>query len=71
MIQRPQSRPSLRHVALFVQNFSECIHFYAEILGMAIEWQPDDDNVYLTFGSDNLALHRSTSICRRSSTSKA
>lgn len=25
---------------------------------MTIEWQPDEDNIYLTSGSDNLALHR-------------
>lgn len=60
-MQKPQSKPSLRHVALLVQNFSECARFYTEILGMTIEWQPDDDNLYLTFGSDNLALHRAKS----------
>lgn len=49
---------SLRHVALFVRNFPACVHFYTEILGMIIEWQPDEDNVYLTSGKDNLALHR-------------
>lgn len=58
MMQKPESKPSLRHVALFVKKFSECVHFYTEILGMAIEWQPDEDNIYLTFGADNLALHR-------------
>ena len=25
---------------------------------MRIEWQPDEDNIYLTNGNDNLALHR-------------
>ena len=25
---------------------------------MALEWQPDADNYYLTSGNDNLALHR-------------
>lgn len=25
---------------------------------MAVEWRPDADNVYLTTGYDNLALHR-------------
>jgi len=28
---------------------------------MKIEWQPDEDNYYLTSGNDNLALHRATS----------
>jgi catechol 2,3-dioxygenase-like lactoylglutathione lyase family enzyme len=27
---------------------------------MKIEWQPDADNIYLTSGHDNLALHRAT-----------
>lgn len=58
MTSKPQSALSLRHVALCIKNFSECVHFYTEILGMEIEWHPDDDNIYLTFGSDNLALHR-------------
>ena len=25
---------------------------------MKIEWQPDPDNIYLSSGNDNLALHR-------------
>jgi catechol-2,3-dioxygenase len=58
MIQRPQSSLSLRHVALFAQKFSETVHFYQNILGMTLEWEPDEDNVYLTSGSDNLAIHR-------------
>lgn len=48
----------LRHVALFVQDLDACLHFYTELLGMKIEWQPDPDNIYLTSGNDNLALHR-------------
>lgn len=32
--------------------------FYVELLGFVVEWEPDADNVYLTSGSDNLALHR-------------
>jgi catechol 2,3-dioxygenase-like lactoylglutathione lyase family enzyme len=34
--------------------------FYVDLLGFAVEWQPDDDNIYLSSGIDNLALHRST-----------
>ena len=33
--------------------------FYTDVLGFAVEWEPDGDNVYLTSGADNLALHRS------------
>jgi catechol 2,3-dioxygenase-like lactoylglutathione lyase family enzyme len=57
---RPKPTSGLRHVALFVTNLEACIHFYTELLGMKIEWQPDPDNVYLTSGNDNLALHRAT-----------
>lgn len=32
--------------------------FYVELLGFEVEWEPDADNVYLTSGADNLALHR-------------
>ncbi len=32
--------------------------FYVDVLGFAVEWEPDGDNVYLTSGADNLALHR-------------
>ncbi len=51
----------LRHVALFVEKLEECRDFYVEFLGMAVEWQPDPDNIYLTSGNDNLALHRAKS----------
>lgn len=57
-ITRPKPTAGLRHVALFAQNFEVCVDFYTRILGMDIEWQPDPDNVYLTSGCDNLALHR-------------
>ena len=32
--------------------------FYTDLLGFTVEWEPDRDNVYLTSGADNLALHR-------------
>jgi catechol 2,3-dioxygenase-like lactoylglutathione lyase family enzyme len=54
----PGGMLGLRHVALFVQEMEDCLHFYTAIVGMRIEWQPDADNYYLTSGSDNLALHR-------------
>lgn len=59
MTARPQ-RPlaGLRHVALFVGDLEACEHFYVDLLGMAVEWRPDADNVYLCGGCDNLALHR-------------
>jgi len=48
----------MHHVALFVADLAATEHFYVELLGMAVEWRPDPDNVYLTSGNDNLALHR-------------
>ena len=47
----------LRHVALRVRDIHRSVSFYRDILNMKIEWQPDPKNVYLTSGSDNLALH--------------
>lgn len=48
----------LRHVALWVTHFEQMLYFYTTHLEMSLEWQPDPDNVYLTSGNDNLALHR-------------
>jgi len=57
-MRRPESTPELRHVALQVRDLEACERFYTELLGMQVEWRPDPDNVYLTGGTDNLALHR-------------
>lgn len=57
-MQKPKLTAGLHHVAFYVKKFAECAHFYTELLGMRIVWQPDDDNLYLTSGNDNLALHR-------------
>jgi catechol 2,3-dioxygenase-like lactoylglutathione lyase family enzyme len=50
----------LRHLALRVPTarFDATVAFYRDAVGMAVQWQPDADNVYLSSGSDNLALHR-------------
>jgi catechol 2,3-dioxygenase-like lactoylglutathione lyase family enzyme len=50
----------LRHLALKVHDLDAMKRFYVELLGFEIEWEPDPDNVYLSSGIDNLALHRST-----------
>ena len=57
---RPEPILGLRHVALQVRDLPACERFYVELLGMRVEWRPDADNVYLTGGADNLALHRAT-----------
>lgn len=48
----------MRHLALNVTRLEDCVDFYTRLLGMKIEWQPDEANYYLTSGNDNLALHR-------------
>lgn len=57
---RPPATGGLRHVAFHIANFEACENFYVELLGMAVEWRPDVDSVYLCSGNDNLALHRVT-----------
>ncbi len=47
----------LHHVALHVSNMAQARNFYVDLLGYQVEWAPDDDNLYLTCGNDNLALH--------------
>jgi len=51
----------LRHLALNVTHLDEMKRFYVDLLGFAVEWEPDPDNVYLSSGTDNLALHRAAS----------
>ena len=55
-MKRPLSK-GIRHLALKVNNLEEMQKFYVDILGFEIEWQPDPQNLYITSGSDNLALH--------------
>lgn len=48
----------LWHVALNVTDLEAALAFYRDEVGLTVEWRPDPDNVYLTSGRDNLALHR-------------
>ena len=52
----------LRHVALNVQDLETMRRFYVDVLGFEVEWEPDPDNVYLSSGRDNLALHRTAAL---------
>tara|TARA_B100001057_G_scaffold65016_1_gene58766 strand:- start:1281 stop:1670 length:390 start_codon:yes stop_codon:yes gene_type:complete len=65
-----KSSLGLRHLALKVKNFNECLFFYTEVLGMSVDWKPDDENVYLTNGKDNLALHYDSSVSSNSGDSR-
>lgn len=56
--EEPESTLGMHHVALLSSHFEESRRFYVELMGMEIEWEPDSDNVYLSSGNDNLALHR-------------
>lgn len=58
MTQAPKPHAGLRHVALYSSNLEAATRFYTELLGLKIVWQPDADNIYLSSGNDNLALHR-------------
>ena len=55
---KPNPTTGMRHIALSVQNYAATEKFYVELLGMKVEWRPDENAVYLTSGNDNLALHR-------------
>jgi catechol 2,3-dioxygenase-like lactoylglutathione lyase family enzyme len=57
---KPEATRGMRHVALMVKDLEVCERFYVELMGMRVEWRPDDNDVYLTSGNDNLALHRAT-----------
>jgi len=64
---RPGITAGMCHLALNVNSLDDCVDFYTRLLGMSIEWQPDEDNYYLTSGSDNLALHRAKNNVDRNS----
>src|SRR5260221_9604294 len=66
-MQRPQ-HAGLRHLALNVRDLPAMKRFYVDLLGFAVEWEPDPDNIYLSSGIDNLALHRSTALTADRST---
>jgi len=54
---RPAAR-GIRHLALRVKDLQKMRQFYVEILGYEVEWEPDARNLYLSSGTDNLALHQ-------------
>ena len=57
IMERP-THAGLRHLALNVRDLAAMKRFYVDVLGFTVEWEPDPDNVYLSSGIDNLALHR-------------
>src|SRR3984893_3098373 len=65
-MQRP-AHAGLRHLALNVRDLPAMKRFYVELLGFSVEWEPDPDNLYLSSGIDNLALHRTGDIAPKGS----
>ncbi len=53
----PQGK-GLRHVALNVTDVEVSKTFYQTWFGMRIVWEADAENVYMSSGVDNLALHQ-------------
>jgi catechol 2,3-dioxygenase-like lactoylglutathione lyase family enzyme len=47
----------MRHIALKVRSAAQSKLFYQKILGMDVVWEPDAQNVYLSSGCDNIAIH--------------
>jgi catechol 2,3-dioxygenase-like lactoylglutathione lyase family enzyme len=45
-------------VALRVRDLAAAERFFVDLLGYAVEWRPDAENVYLVGHRDNVALHR-------------
>ena len=48
----------LRHLALKVRDVGKSKTFYESLFHMTVVWQPDPDNIYMSSGGDNLALHQ-------------
>ncbi len=48
----------LRHLALRVRDVQVSQAFYERHFDMKVVWHPDPNNVYLSTGADNLALHQ-------------
>jgi catechol 2,3-dioxygenase-like lactoylglutathione lyase family enzyme len=53
----PPPTKGIRHVALFVREMAKMESFYRDVLGYVEEWRPSEAELYMTRGSDNLALH--------------
>jgi catechol 2,3-dioxygenase-like lactoylglutathione lyase family enzyme len=60
-MKRPTGFSGMRHIALVVEKFEQCEHFYTEIIGMKVLRRANSNLVYLTNGCDNLSLGRASS----------
>jgi len=57
-VDQPVRVQGLRHLALKVTNLAKSQAFYQTLFDMQVVWQPDEENLYLSSGVDNLALHQ-------------
>jgi catechol 2,3-dioxygenase-like lactoylglutathione lyase family enzyme len=53
----PPPTRGIRHVALLCGDMAAMERFYCDVLGYIVEWRPSAEELYLTRGEDNLALH--------------
>ena len=47
----------MRHIALKVKDAARSKAFYRKHFGMDIVWEPDPQNIYLSSGCVNIAIH--------------
>ncbi len=62
MTDAPVRPRGLCHLALRVRDVRAAAAFYREHFGMREVWVPDPQNVYLSSGADNLALHEAPDV---------
>ncbi len=68
-----ETRPPLDgvfHVALNVRDVARTKAFFRDVLGFKVEWEPDPENVYLTSGKDNVAIHQAPENAKLDETGK-
>ena len=62
MADAPVRVRGLWHLALRVRDVRAAAAFYRENFGLHEVWRPDAQNVYLSSGTDNLALHQADDV---------
>lgn len=62
MTDAPVRVRGLCHLALRVRDVRAAAAFYREHFGLREVWSPDPQNVYLSSGTDNLALHQADHV---------
>jgi len=55
-----QGLKGMRHIALKVKDAARSKEFYCKFFGMDVVWEPDAENIYLSSGCDNIAIHKMT-----------